>query len=74
MPESISLLAGDAAHNIRSALDHFAWSAVSPQQREADVLSDLEQCRSARTGEVEGAGTPSVEGCYARAHQGSREA
>ena len=24
VPESISLIAGDAAHNIRSALDHFA--------------------------------------------------
>lgn len=33
VPESISLLAGDAAHNIRSALDHLAWSAVSPQER-----------------------------------------
>jgi hypothetical protein len=31
--ESIPLITGDAAHNIRSALDHFAWSAVSPQER-----------------------------------------
>jgi hypothetical protein len=28
IPVSISLAAGDAAHNIRSALDHFAWAAV----------------------------------------------
>jgi hypothetical protein len=28
LPESIALLVGDAAHNIRSALDHFAWVAV----------------------------------------------
>jgi len=33
VPESIALIAGDAAHNIRSALDHFAWSAVPPHQR-----------------------------------------
>lgn len=33
LPESIPLIAGDAAHNIRSALDHFAWSAASPQER-----------------------------------------
>lgn len=35
MPESIPLIAGDAAHNIRSALDHFAWAAASPQERGA---------------------------------------
>lgn len=28
IPVSIALTAGDAAHNIRSALDHFAWAAV----------------------------------------------
>jgi hypothetical protein len=33
LPESIPLIAGDAAHNIRAALDHFAWSAVAPQER-----------------------------------------
>ena len=33
VPESIALIAGDAAHNIRSALDHFAWSAVPLNQR-----------------------------------------
>jgi hypothetical protein len=33
VPENIPLIAGDAAHNIRSALDHFAWSAVPPHQR-----------------------------------------
>jgi hypothetical protein len=31
IPASIALLAGDAAHNIRSALDHFAWTAVPSQ-------------------------------------------
>jgi hypothetical protein len=31
LPVSFSLIAGDAAHNIRSALDHFAWAAVPPQ-------------------------------------------
>lgn len=30
VPERIALIAGDAAHNVRSALDHFAWAAVSP--------------------------------------------
>jgi hypothetical protein len=29
VPERIALIAGDAAHNVRSALDHFAWAAVS---------------------------------------------
>lgn len=33
VPKSITLIAGDAAHNIRSALDHFAWSAVPLGQR-----------------------------------------
>ena len=33
LPESIPLIAGDAAHNIRSALDHFAWAAASPLER-----------------------------------------
>jgi hypothetical protein len=33
IPANIALLAGDAAHNIRSALDHFAWAAVSPEHR-----------------------------------------
>jgi hypothetical protein len=31
LPVNFSLIAGDAAHNIRSALDHFAWAAVPPQ-------------------------------------------
>jgi hypothetical protein len=31
LPTSFSLIAGDTAHNIRSALDHFAWAAVPPQ-------------------------------------------
>src|SRR5436190_7698325 len=29
LPESIPLIVGDAAHNLRSALDHFACGAVS---------------------------------------------
>lgn len=33
LPDSISIVAGDAAHNIRSALDHFAWAAVAPPAR-----------------------------------------
>jgi hypothetical protein len=33
VPESLTLIAGDAAHNIRAALDHFAWNAVSLHQR-----------------------------------------
>jgi hypothetical protein len=33
VPESIPLITGDAAHNIRSALDHLAWSAVPLPQR-----------------------------------------
>lgn len=28
LPDSVALLVGDVAHNIRSALDHFAWAAV----------------------------------------------
>lgn len=33
LPESIPLIAGDAAHNIRSALDHFACAAVPSPDR-----------------------------------------
>jgi len=33
LPEVVPLIAGDAAHNIRSALDHFAWAAVVPHER-----------------------------------------
>lgn len=33
IPVIFPLIAGDAAHNIRSALDHFAWAAVPPQDR-----------------------------------------
>ena len=33
LPDSIALLVGDAAHNIRSALDHFAWSAARDPDR-----------------------------------------
>ncbi len=31
VPDSIPLIVGDAAHNLRAALDHAAWSAVSAQ-------------------------------------------
>jgi hypothetical protein len=34
LPESIALLVGDAAHNIRSALDHFACAAVARPTRQ----------------------------------------
>jgi hypothetical protein len=34
LPESVPLIAGDAAHNIRSALDHFACAAVPRPDRE----------------------------------------
>jgi hypothetical protein len=33
VPDSLPLIMGDAAHNLRSALDHFAWAAVSAQDR-----------------------------------------
>lgn len=33
LPATISMTAGDAAHNVRAALDHFAWAAVSPSGR-----------------------------------------
>jgi hypothetical protein len=29
LPDNIALLAGDAAHNLRAALDHFTWGAVA---------------------------------------------
>jgi hypothetical protein len=34
LPANIPLIAGDAAHNIRSALDHFAYAAVPAPNRE----------------------------------------
>jgi hypothetical protein len=33
IPQVIPVIAGDAVHNIRSALDHFAWAAVDPSVR-----------------------------------------
>jgi hypothetical protein len=33
VPDSIALITGDAAHNLRSALDHLAWAAVPAQDR-----------------------------------------
>jgi hypothetical protein len=33
LPPIVPLIVGDAAHNVRSALDHFAWATVRPQDR-----------------------------------------
>jgi hypothetical protein len=33
LPDSFALLVGDAAHNIRSALDHFTWAGVRDPDR-----------------------------------------
>lgn len=49
LPESIPLIAGDAAHNIRSALDHFAWAAASPQERGAHTYFPVWNSIAART-------------------------
>jgi hypothetical protein len=48
-PESIPLIAGDAAHNIRSALDHFAWAAASPRERGVHTCFPVWNRRDART-------------------------
>jgi hypothetical protein len=34
LPDNIALLVGDAAHNMRSALDHFVWTAASSPDRQ----------------------------------------
>lgn len=49
LPESIPLIAGDAAHNIRSALDHFAWAAVAPQERSVRTCFPIWNTTEART-------------------------
>jgi hypothetical protein len=49
LPESIPLIAGDAAHNIRSSLDHFAWAAVSPQERGAHTYFPVWNSAAGRT-------------------------
>lgn len=38
LPDSVALLVGDAAHNVRSALDHFAWAAVPVQRRNLKTM------------------------------------
>lgn len=47
MPDSISMVAGDAAHNIRSALDHFAWAAVAPSARSTRTAFPIGSAASA---------------------------
>lgn len=49
LPEIIPLIAGDAAHNIRSALDHFAWAAASPHERGAHTYFPIWISAAART-------------------------
>jgi hypothetical protein len=49
LPESIPLIAGDAAHNIRSALDHFAWAAASPKERGAHTYYPVWNSAQTRT-------------------------
>jgi hypothetical protein len=49
LPESIPLIAGDTAHNIRSALDHFAWAAASPQERGVHTCFPVWNSVGART-------------------------
>jgi hypothetical protein len=44
VPAAISLTAGDAAHNIRSALDHLAWAAVAPSAQ-APVRASRSEAR-----------------------------
>ena len=34
LPDSVALLVGDAVHNLRSALDHFAYAAVAQPTRQ----------------------------------------
>jgi hypothetical protein len=38
LPDSVALLSGDAAHNVRSALDHFAWAAVPARRRNRKTM------------------------------------
>ena len=48
VPESIALIAGDAAHNVRSALDHFCLGRhLARNARKTDILPGLEQFVSA---------------------------
>ncbi len=48
VPGIISMAAGDAAHNIRSALDHFAWAAVSPSARSTRTAFPVGNASAAR--------------------------
>jgi hypothetical protein len=52
LPGSIPLLVGDAAHNIRSALDHFACAAVARPMRQTSfpIWSRDDPRKSAPTG------------------------
>jgi hypothetical protein len=49
LPESIPLITGDAAHNIRSALDHFAWAAVVAAERSSRTAFPVWNSIVART-------------------------
>jgi hypothetical protein len=49
LPEIIPLIAGDAAHNIRSALDHFAWAAVSPEEHSVQTCFPVWNSTAIRT-------------------------
>jgi hypothetical protein len=49
LPEIIPLIAGDAAHNIRSALDHFAWAVVAPLERSVRTCFPIWNSTAART-------------------------
>jgi len=49
LPEIVPLIAGDAAHNIRSALDHFAWAAVAPPERSVRTCFPIWNTATART-------------------------
>src|SRR5258708_5956758 len=49
LPEIIPLIVGDAAHNIRSALDHFAWAAVAPQERGVQTCFPIWNSTATRT-------------------------
>ena len=49
LPEVVPLIAGDAAHNIRSALDHLAWAAVAPPERSVRTCFPIWNSTAART-------------------------
>jgi hypothetical protein len=49
LPECIPLITGDAAHNIRAALDHFVWATASPQERGKHTYFPIWTSTRART-------------------------